>query len=191
MIKNITLDTHQRAKDKGIKIFTFDYIERQGSKKGLTEVPPKPTDLCTICYTSGTTGQPKGVMLTHQNVMAGICAVLLQLGDYKPKSSDTMISYLPLSYMLERCCENGIYMVGGSVGFYSGDTKNLFNDMKFLKPTVMPAVPRLLNRFYIQVVKRNFFLICFYLSLSSPYLVCLLGGSLKSIFQPIFIMVEN
>lgn len=90
-------------------------------------------------------------MLTHQNVMASICAVLLQLGDFKPTSADTMISFLPLSYMLERCCENAMYMVGGAVGFYCGNIKNLLDDMKYLKPTVMPAVPRLLNRFYNQV----------------------------------------
>lgn len=67
--------------------------------------PPKPSDLCTICYTSGTTGNPKGVMLTHENVVASVAAVTLQLGDHKPNSSDVMISFLPLAHMLERCCE--------------------------------------------------------------------------------------
>lgn len=51
-----------------------------GSKLDHPEVPPKPEDICTICYTSGTTGNPKGVTLTHQNVVAAICAVLIQLG---------------------------------------------------------------------------------------------------------------
>lgn len=90
-------------------------------------------------------------MLTHQNVIAGISAVLVQLGEHKPSYKDTMISFLPLAHMLERCCENGMYMVGGSVGFYSGDIKRLSEDMKALRPTVMPAVPRLLNRMYDKV----------------------------------------
>lgn len=52
-----------------------------GSKQDNPEVPPKPEDICTICYTSGTTGNPKGVTLTHQNVVAAISAVLVQLGE--------------------------------------------------------------------------------------------------------------
>lgn len=143
--------TVQRAKNRGVELLKYDDVEKLGSKKSQPEVPPRPMDLCTICYTSGTTGNPKGVMLTHENVMAGICAVLLQLGDHKPRAEDIMISFLPLAHMLERCCENGIYMVGGSVGFYSGDIKNLADDMKALRPTVMPAVPRLLNRLYDKV----------------------------------------
>lgn len=55
-------------------------VERLGSKQDHPEIPPKPEDICTICYTSGTTGAPKGVTLTHQNLVAGICAVLVQLG---------------------------------------------------------------------------------------------------------------
>lgn len=143
--------TQQRAKNRGVDLVRFEDVERMGAQKNHPEVPPKLTDLCTVCYTSGTTGNPKGVMLTHQNVMAGVCAVLLQLGDQKPSNKDTMISFLPLAHMLERCCENGMYMVGGSVGFYSGDIKTLSEDMKALRPTVMPAVPRLLNRMYDKV----------------------------------------
>lgn len=71
----------------------------------VTLQPPQPKDLCTICYTSGTTGNPKGVMLSHENVVAGVCAVVLQLGDHKPNVNDVMISFLPLAHMLERCCE--------------------------------------------------------------------------------------
>lgn len=62
-----------------------------------------------------------------------------------------MMSFLPLAHMLERCCENAMYYSGGSVGFYSGDIRELTNDMKALRPTVMPAVPRLLNRVYDKV----------------------------------------
>ncbi|KAI4478068.1 hypothetical protein M0804_012259 [Polistes exclamans] len=151
VIKETRPATNQRAKNRGVELLKFEDIERLGAQKNQPEVPPKVTDLCTICYTSGTTGSPKGVMLTHQNVMSGVCAVLLQLGDHKPTNKDTMISFLPLAHMLERCCENGLYMVGGSVGFYTGDIKRLSEDMKALKPTVMPAVPRLLNRMYDKV----------------------------------------
>lgn len=62
-----------------------------------------------------------------------------------------MISFLPLAHMLERCCENGIYYSGAAVGFYSGDIRDLTSDLKALKPTIMPAVPRLLNRVYDKI----------------------------------------
>lgn len=149
--------TNQRAKNRGIELYAFDDIERLGAKKNYPEVPPKPSDLCTICYTSGTTGNPKGVMLTHQNIMAANCSVLLQLGDHGLTSKDTIISFLPLAHMLERCCESTLYMVGGSVGFYSGDIKRLPEDMKALRPTIMPAVPRLLNRIYDKVSDHSSF----------------------------------
>lgn len=83
-----------------------------------------------------------------------------------------MISFLPLAHMLERACENAVFYNGGSIGYYSGDIKELTNDLKVkkklrfylksfkiikkknfqaLKPTIMPAVPRLLNRIYDKI----------------------------------------
>jgi long-chain acyl-CoA synthetase len=62
-----------------------------------------------------------------------------------------MISFLPLAHMLERACENSVFYVGGAVGYYSGDIKELNSDLKALKPTIMPAVPRLLNRVYDKI----------------------------------------
>lgn len=62
-----------------------------------------------------------------------------------------MISFLPLAHMLERACENAMFYAGGAIGYYSGDIKELTNDLKALKPTVMPAVPRLLNRVYDKI----------------------------------------
>lgn len=74
--------------------------------------------------------------------------ILCISGDQKPRYGDIMLSYLPLAHMLERCCENGIYYSGAAVGFSSGNVRNLTADMKSLRPTIMPAVPRLLNRVY-------------------------------------------
>ncbi|KAL5282251.1 hypothetical protein ACFFRR_005444 [Megaselia abdita] len=150
-IKDIKRSTIERAAQRGIQIYTFEEVEKLGSKINHPEQPPTHEDLCTVCYTSGTTGNPKGVMLTHSNVVAGVSAVILQLGEHKIRTGDVMISFLPLAHMFERCCENGIFYVGGSVGFYSGDIRELTNDIKMLKPTVMPAVPRLLNRVYDKI----------------------------------------
>lgn len=63
-----------------------------------------------------------------------------------------MISLLPLAHMLERCCENTMYYTGAAVGFSTG-IHDLTSDLKALKPTIMPAVPRLLNRVYDKLQK--------------------------------------
>lgn len=76
---------------------------------------------------------------------------MLFSGKHRPTVGDTMMSFLPLAHMLERCCENAMYYSGGAVGFYSGDIKELTNDLKALRPTIMPAVPRLLNRVYDKI----------------------------------------
>lgn len=79
-IKPIRQQTLERGRSRGIQIFSFIDVEKLGAKGNHPEVPPVSEDLCTVCYTSGTTGNPKGVMLTHGNVVAGVCAVILQMG---------------------------------------------------------------------------------------------------------------
>ncbi|XP_044739586.1 long-chain-fatty-acid--CoA ligase 1 isoform X2 [Chrysoperla carnea] len=151
VIKETRPATNQRARNRGVEIIRFSDVEYMGAQKDNDEQPPRGEDLCTVCYTSGTTGNPKGVMLTHENVVASLCAVILQMGEHRPKSSDVLMSFLPLAHMLERCCENAMLMVGGSIGYFKGDIRNLSEDMKALKPTMVPAVPRLLNRIYDKV----------------------------------------
>jgi long-chain acyl-CoA synthetase len=63
--------------------------------------PPKVEDLATLCYTSGTTGKPKGVMLTHGNIIAD-CSTLTYFKRAQLGADDVMISFLPLAHMLER-----------------------------------------------------------------------------------------
>lgn len=87
VIKPLRPATLQRAKNCGIQIFSFDEVEKLGALQDHPEVPPNPTDICTICYTSGTTGNPKGVVLSHQNVLACIVSVCAQLGESPAVSS--------------------------------------------------------------------------------------------------------
>ena len=62
-----------------------------------------------------------------------------------------MISYLPMAHMFERVMQTAVYAEGGAVGFSQGDIRLLADDLQVLRPTIMPAVPRVLNRLYDKV----------------------------------------
>ncbi|KAF3853892.1 hypothetical protein F7725_014580 [Dissostichus mawsoni] len=97
-----------------------------GKSNHQEPIPPKPEDLSIVCFTSGTTGNPKGAMLTHENVVSDVAGVI--------KSIEVVM-----------------YGAGAKVGFFQGDIRLLPDDMKVLQPTIFPAVPRLLNRVYDKV----------------------------------------
>ncbi|KAM4526042.1 long-chain-fatty-acid--CoA ligase 5 isoform 2-T2 [Fundulus diaphanus] len=137
--------------------FSPDLIER-GKKCGVDIVsledmePPRPEDLSIVCFTSGTTGNPKGAMLTHENVVADAAAVVKSFEtSLVPCPQDVTISFLPLAHMFERIVQTVVYGAGAKVGFFQGDVRLLPDDMKTLQPTIFPAVPRLLNRIYDKV----------------------------------------
>ena len=102
----------------------------------------------TFSYTSGTTGMPKGVMLTHRNFASNVGGMHHFDGEFEIKTDDVYISYLPLAHVFERVlllCSMGYAM---QYGFFQGDVMKLKDDLIVLKPTVMASVPRLYNRFY-------------------------------------------
>ncbi|NXT44503.1 ACSL5 ligase, partial [Pelecanoides urinatrix] len=141
-----------RGAKVGVEILPLQEVEELGQNNIRAPVPPKPEDLCIVCFTSGTTGNPKGAMLTHQNVVANAAAFLRCTEDIIDcTTSDITISYLPLAHMFERVVQTVIYSCGAKVGFFQGDIKLLVDDMKTLKPTLFPVVPRLLNRVYDKI----------------------------------------
>uniref|UniRef100_A0A7S0BUG1 AMP-dependent synthetase/ligase domain-containing protein n=1 Tax=Rhodosorus marinus TaxID=101924 RepID=A0A7S0BUG1_9RHOD len=108
-----------------------------------------PDDLAMIMYTSGTTGDPKGVMLSNKAFVAGVSVGLRFLGTYggELSPSDTMLSFLPLAHIFEQTAEKSFMMSGGRVGYWKGDVKLILDDLMSLKPTVFFAVPRVYARF--------------------------------------------
>ena len=104
--------------------------------------------MATICYTSGTTGDPKGVMLTHLNLVSNAAAYADDL-DLGPR--DTHVSYLPLAHIYERVTMLVCLFRGAKAGFFRGDVLGLLDDIAELKPTVFCSVPRLWNRIYDKV----------------------------------------
>ncbi|NXH88360.1 ACSL5 ligase, partial [Edolisoma coerulescens] len=141
-----------RGAKVGIEILSLQEVEELGRNNIREPVPPKPEDLSVVCFTSGTTGNPKGAMLTHQNVVSNAAAFLrCTENTIECTSSDIAISYLPLAHMFERVVQAVVYSCGAKVGFFQGDIRLLTDDMKTLKPTLFPVVPRLLNRVYDKI----------------------------------------
>lgn len=129
----------------GVKIVSYLKLLSEGRSNLRPLWPPKPEDIATICYTSGTTGTPKGVVLTHANLIANVAGFSLSVKFYP---SDIYISYLPLAHIYERCNQVLAIYFGTAVGFYQGDNLKLMDDLAALRPTIFPSVPRLYNRIY-------------------------------------------
>jgi long-chain acyl-CoA synthetase len=108
--------------------------------------PPVDTDghaLATIVYTSGTTGRPKGVMLSHQNMLQNVKS---SLGSFDVYTDDIFLSFLPLSHMFERTVGYYLTMVAGSEVAFARSILQLSEDFRTVKPTVIVSVPRIYER---------------------------------------------
>ncbi|XP_039000407.1 long chain acyl-CoA synthetase 6, peroxisomal-like isoform X2 [Hibiscus syriacus] len=132
-----------------IQVVTYSQLLSQGHSNLRPFCQPKPDDIATICYTSGTTGTPKGVVLTHGNLIASAAGFTISV---KFNTSDVYISYLPLAHIFERFTLINLAHFGVAVGFYQGDTMKLMDDMAALRPTVFCSVPRLYNRIYAGIL---------------------------------------
>ncbi|CAL4896943.1 unnamed protein product [Urochloa decumbens] len=132
----------------GVQIITFSRLLVQGKASPQPFRPPKPEDVATICYTSGTTGTPKGAVLSHENLIANVAGSSLNIKFYP---SDVYISYLPLAHIYERVNQIALLHCGVAVGFYQGDNLKLMDDLAVLRPTVFASVPRLYNRIYAAI----------------------------------------
>lgn len=129
----------------GMKLLSYTRLLSQGRSSMQPFCPPKPEDIATICYTSGTTGTPKGVVLSHANLIASVAGMTLSIKFYP---SDIYISYLPLAHIYERANQITSAYYGVAVGFYQGDNLKLMDDLATLRPTIFSSVPRLYNRIY-------------------------------------------
>src|SRR3954447_13770735 len=109
-----------------------------------------PEDTATIVYTSGTTGPPKGCVLSHANLLytAGAYIDRLELRSAPP----VIFQYLPLAHVLARMVSFVALETGGTLCFWGGDTKNLAADIAEAQPTHIPTVPRLLEKIHTRVV---------------------------------------
>jgi len=132
------------ADDLGVQLYYIRDVEKLGQKHPRPFNPPSLSDIVTINYTSGTTGDPKGVVLTHANAIAATSSAMIYM---KPTGeSDVICSFLPLAHIYQRVCEHVALWSGAAIGYFHGNMNELIQDLKLLRPTTFGAVPRLYNR---------------------------------------------
>lgn len=127
----------------------IDALDSAEGAQTLAAARPLPTDLCTIVYTSGTTGEPKGVMLTHANIVSNVHGVIDTL-DYP--AFGTMLSILPSWHMFERVFE--YVSIARSCTIVYTDTRRVAEDLKTFRPHIVAFVPRIWERFASTLQKR-------------------------------------
>eukprot|EP01138_Halocafeteria_seosinensis_P013149 gb/GECG01013429.1/.p1 GENE.gb/GECG01013429.1/~~gb/GECG01013429.1/.p1 ORF type:complete len:570 (+),score=71.20 gb/GECG01013429.1/:1-1710(+) len=150
--EDVTDEDFNKAGDAGLELLSFENVQKVGQGNLKKHIEPQPDDWATIMYTSGTTGNPKGVILTHKNIIADSAGAMLGGLNLCPETIH--LSYLPLAHSFERLVSNTVLSCGGKIGFFQGDVKKIVEDLQALRPTVFPSVPRLLNRIYDKITTK-------------------------------------
>ncbi|CAI5941960.1 unnamed protein product [Closterium sp. NIES-64] len=136
-----------------ITVIPYADVEAKGVESPVEPNLPQSSDLAFIMYTSGSTGVPKGVMMTHGNLVAVFAAVMALVPD--ADENDVYIAYLPLAHSLELTAETGMVSIGATIGYGSpltvidgaGKLKpGGQGDLSALRPTLMAAVPAILDK---------------------------------------------
>ncbi|PMB15881.1 long-chain fatty acid--CoA ligase [Fischerella thermalis CCMEE 5205] len=139
----IVLSNEALPEAETLKLYTFSQLMEIGDRHSLQPVKRNRNDLATLIYTSGTTGKPKGVMLTHRNLMHQIVAIPVVV---QPRPGDTVLSILPTWHSYERSCEYFL-LSQGCTQVYT-NLRSIKRDLKEYQPHYMVAVPRLLESIY-------------------------------------------
>jgi long-chain acyl-CoA synthetase len=146
--------TFNNAENNDDRVITFDHFLTLGADVGEDAVYERlesidNENLATLIYTSGTTGMPKGVMLTHENILHNVKHSL----DALPLSStDQFLSFLPLSHIFERMVGHYLPMQLGACIAFADSIETVAANMGEVKPTVMASVPRLYEKMHARVL---------------------------------------
>ena len=148
------------------KVFTFEHYDGKNHWSEVLELGAdqtrqaevekardavKPEDLATIIYTSGTTGLPKGVMLSHKNVVSNVIAATPRIPGLVKGEEKKILSFLPVCHSFERFIQY-LYMYNGASIYFAESIETIKADLNYCQPTIFTAVPRLLEKFFDGIV---------------------------------------
>ncbi|CAF1425087.1 unnamed protein product [Adineta steineri] len=150
-----------------IQFISLDQLELAGSNalidEDILKQRPAETDTAVIMYTSGSTGLPKGVLIRHENIIAGMTGQQSRLLSMVNVDTDIYIAYLPLAHILELCCEICMYYLGIKSGYSSPQTltdqstgikQGAKGDLQILRPHLMITVPAILDRIHKAIIEK-------------------------------------
>jgi len=149
-------------------VYTFDYIQEalywkdilnKGNEHDIATLDRMKNsiqhdDLCTILYTSGTTGFPKGVMLSHKNILSNVMNVDEVFDAIGIKGGNKALSFLPLNHIFERMVTY-IYLFKSISIYYAESLEKIGDNLKEVQPTVFSTVPRLLEKVYERIIGKG------------------------------------
>lgn len=131
----------------GIKVFSYSEFLKLGEENPVDYHPPKADDICCIMYTSGSTGPPKGVVLLHSTVVAGVAGATGNVTRMSVNEEDVFLAILPLAHIFEFTAELCVFYWGSAIGYGTPKTitdtnmRNCKGDMRELQPTILVGVP--------------------------------------------------
>ncbi|EJU00585.1 long-chain-fatty-acid-CoA-ligase [Dacryopinax primogenitus] len=140
------LEKLKKIRNGEIRLIHIDDLEKLGAEHPHEPTPPKFEGTACIMYTSGTTGPPKGVVITHSNLVATVGSIFTLLGKWI-QQTDCFLAFLPLAHILEYVVELGMFYVGMPIGYgrvktlTDASVRNCLGDLRAFRPTIMVGVP--------------------------------------------------
>ena len=149
-MKKVYTFEHYEGKNHWSEVLALGADETRQAEVEKARDAVKPEDLATIIYTSGTTGLPKGVMLSHKNVVSNVIAATPRIPGLIKGEAKTL-SFLPVCHSFERFIQY-LYMYNGASIYFAESIETIKADLNYCQPTIFTAVPRLLEKFFDGIV---------------------------------------